>query len=123
MKRIAFGVLALVLATMARSAGASCNPDGAWDDQFYPPGVEGDVLALAVSASGDVYVGGDFKLVNDLAVNYIAKWDGSTWSTLGTGLNGRVGAIAINGSDVYVGGAFTTAGGIGASRITKWDGN
>ena len=35
---------------------------------------------------------------------------GGGWLALGSGLNGPVKAIAINGSDVYVGGAFTTAG-------------
>ena len=34
----------------------------------------------------------------------IARWDGSTWDSLGSGVNDDVLAIAVSGSDVYVGG-------------------
>ena len=56
-------------------------------------------------------------------VNNIAKWDGSRWSALGSGVNFGVYAIAISDSDVYVGGDFTTAGGISANHIAKWNGS
>lgn len=49
--------------------------------------------------------------------------DNSPWSTLATGTNDRVRAIAVSGSDVYVGGDFTEAGGVPANFIAKWDGN
>ncbi len=41
----------------------------------------------------------------------IAKWDGSSWSALGSGMDGFVSALAASGSDLYAGGYFTTAGG------------
>jgi len=58
------------------------------------------VNALAVSGS-DLYVGGDFTNVNDngsalTAADYVAKWDGTNWSALGSNgasdgsLNGTV---------------------------------
>ncbi|HEY3385011.1 MAG TPA: hypothetical protein VGK46_00795, partial [Saprospiraceae bacterium] len=34
-----------------------------------------------------------------------------TWHSLGSGLNGQVHEIVIDGEDVYVGGHFTNAGG------------
>ena len=77
--------------------------------------------ALAVSGS-DLYVGGYFYVGGrDTA---IAKWNGSTWSTLGSGVGdlGRVYALAVSGSNLYVGGRFATAGGTGANNIAKWDG-
>jgi len=56
--------------------------------------------------------------------NYIAKWNGSSWSALGSGVGGySVTAIAISGSDVYVGGSFTAAGGVPANYIAKWNGS
>ncbi len=71
----------------------------------------------------DVYVGGDFTSIGGLNANRIAKWDGHSWSTLGSGIgNGIVYAIAVDGSVIYVGGTFTTAGGVNVSRIAKWDG-
>jgi hypothetical protein len=56
--------------------------------------------------------------------NHIAKWDGSSWSALGSGMNGGVSALAVDGSgNVYAGGNFTTAGGVSANFIAKWDGS
>ncbi len=94
-----------------------------WDDRFDLLGLNGEVNAIAVDGSGNVYVGGFFTTAAAVTVNYIAKWDGSSWSALGSGLDNYVNAIAVSGNDVYVGGAFTTAGGSAANYIAKWDGN
>src|SRR6185503_13558247 len=59
------------------------------------------------------------------AANYLAQWNGSSWSALGPGIatqNG-LGALAVSGSDLYVGGQFTTAGGSPANYIAKWNGS
>lgn len=66
--------------------------------------------AIAISSS-DAYVGGFFTTADGSPANYIAKWNGSTWSALGTGMDNWVIAIAVSGTDVYAGGYFTTAGG------------
>src|SRR5260370_30788808 len=74
------------------------------------------VMALAVSGS-DVYAGGVFTTAGGSAANYIAKWDGSSWSALGSGTGGGnqsvVFALAVSGSDLYAGGYFITAGAAG----------
>src|SRR5439155_7858096 len=54
--------------------------------------------------------------------NYIAKWDRSSWTALGSGMNAGVLALVVSGSDLYAGGEFTNAGGNAASHIAKWDG-
>ncbi|MBN2102934.1 putative Ig domain-containing protein [bacterium] len=98
--------------------------DENWDDRFsYAiPGIDGTVNAIAVSGN-DIYVGGWITQASNTAANNIAKWDGHSWSALGTGLNSHVDAIAVNGTDIYVVGNFTQAGGIEASHIAKWDGH
>src|SRR5207237_6392188 len=100
----------------AKPRSATSSPlapgDENWDDRFNPPGTNGIVYAIAVSGS-DVYVGGNFTTAGGVSAHYIAKWNGSTWSALGNGMDGTnpyVYAIAISGSDVYVGGNFTFAG-------------
>jgi hypothetical protein len=76
--------------------------------------------ALGVAASGDVYVGGDFTTVHGTATaaNYLAKWDGSAWSSLGpntmSGSSLGVHTLAVTPKSVYFGGSFDTAGTIGA---------
>jgi hypothetical protein len=41
----------------------------------------------------------------------LPKWDGSSWSALGSGMNNVVAALAVSGGDLYAGGYFATAGG------------
>ena len=52
----------------------------------------------------------------------LARWDGTSWSSLGSGINGSVTALQMHGPDLYAGGAFTTAGGVTAYHVAKWDG-
>jgi hypothetical protein len=81
------------------------------------------VYALAFDSNGYLYAGGDFLTAGGVAANHIAKWDGSAWSPLGSGMNAYVKTIVCDSSgNVYVGGAFFTAGGVSAERVAKWDG-
>ena len=90
-----------------------------------PNGVSGSIHALAVSGT-DVYVGGSFSQAGGIAANRVAKWNGTSWSSLGTGLangvNDAVFALVVSGPDVYVGGYFTRAGVVAANRVAKWNG-
>ena len=55
----------------------------------------------------------------------IARWNGSAWSALGTGLGNSytpVLALAVIGTNLYAGGEFQAAGGVPASSIARWDG-
>ncbi len=99
--------------------------------------LNGYVDALLVSG-GVLYVGGSFTNVNDggvalTAADYVAKWDGTHWSAVGSGtggngsLNNTVIAMALSGQDLYVGGGFTDVDNGGtqlwsADYVAKWDG-
>ncbi len=78
------------------------------------------VYALTVSGS-DLYAGGNFTGADGAPANYIAKWDGTGWSALGSGMNGGVYALAVSatGDELYAGGLFTTAGGKGAPHAAR----
>jgi trimeric autotransporter adhesin len=114
-------------AALENSASYPSGPmagDENWDSQFSFPGqgTTREVEAMAICGS-DLYVGGWFTQAGDVAANHIAKWDGSAWSSLGSGVNDWVFDIAVSGSDIYVGGFFTQAGGVAANRIAKWNGS
>lgn len=78
-----------------------------------------------------LYAGGDFTQAGDCTsvdgCNGIARWDGSTWSPLGTGMNDYVSALAWDGTYLYAGGSFTQAGDCtsadGCNHIARWDGS
>jgi hypothetical protein len=92
------------------------------------PGTDKDVYAAAVDGSGNLYIGGFFTAVGDILVNHVAKWNGTSWSALGSGMIGElyglagVHALAVSGSTLYAGGWFMTAGDANANYIAQWDG-
>lgn len=96
--------------------------DANWFSMGTLYGADGYVNCSVTDASGNLYVGGNFGAVGDVVANRVAKWNGITWSALGSGLSSDVLALAVLGSDLYAGGAFTSAGGVTANRIAKWNG-
>jgi len=71
----------------------------------------GSVWAMALTATGELYVGGCFEVTADgsVTLNYVARYSGGAWSPLANnGLNERVHALAVgNAGELYVGGYFT----------------
>jgi trimeric autotransporter adhesin len=76
--------------------------------------------------NGLLYAGGIFTNAGPTAATNVAVWNGSSWSSLGSGsangVNNLVSSLAFQGDDLYAGGSFTIAGGISANGIAKWDG-
>jgi hypothetical protein len=81
------------------------------------------VYALAVLPNGDLVAGGGFSTAGGVAASYVARWNGTSWSPLGSGMNSAVQALAVlpNG-DLVAGGSFSTAGGVAANRVARWNG-
>ena len=87
----------------------------------------GGVYALATASNGDVYAGGNFIQAGGGTATNVAKWNGTVWSSLGTGagngVNGAISALVVTGGgELYAGGGFTQAGGMLANGIAKWNG-
>jgi hypothetical protein len=60
---------------------------------FQSPRASDPVHALAAFDDGTspaLYAGGEFAIAGDVAANRIAKWDGTQFSTLGTGMSSAV---------------------------------
>jgi hypothetical protein len=90
------------------------------------PGSNGTVNALAVNGT-DLYVGGSFDQAGTTAAASIARWSGSAWTALGTGVTqygytGTVKALQWAGGLLYIGGAFDTVGGVVAQHLATWNG-
>jgi hypothetical protein len=64
--------------------------------------------------------GGNFNMAGDVTAFSIARWNGSAWSPLGSGLSGRPRAFAEYEGDLYAGGYFKRAGGKYSYHIAKW---
>jgi hypothetical protein len=85
-----------------------------------------NVNAMAVF-QGNLYVAGQFVNINNLAVNRIAMWNGTTWSNVGGGVSGSIDKIysmVVYHGQLYVGGDFTNAGSSNVSTryIARWNG-
>lgn len=92
-----------------------------WEDL----GTNGPAGASMAEFKGDLYAIGCFDDAVDGTAKYIAKWDGSTWSDVGGGLDGGYNcarAILATSDYLYVAGQFTSAGGVPVNNIAKWDG-
>jgi hypothetical protein len=90
-------------------------------------GMDGNVNAL-VPMGADLFAAGTFLTATNsdsqpVPANRIAKWNGSAWVPLGTGVTADVNALAVNGATLYAGGLFGNAGGVSVGRIAQWDGN
>jgi hypothetical protein len=70
----------------------------------------------------ELIVGGHFTAAGGMAASRIARWNGTSWQTLGTGLNDDALDLAVLDGDLIASGFFTAAGGQRASRVARWDG-
>jgi hypothetical protein len=92
-------------------------------------GINGTVEALAVLGNGDLVAGGTFTTAGAAGASNIARWNGVSWSALGSGLGsgigGRVMALAVDAADgVIAGGSFTSymPDGSVISGLARWNG-
>ncbi|MDD5484317.1 MAG: hypothetical protein PHP98_11830 [Kiritimatiellae bacterium] len=116
--------------SFTNAGGAPANRIARWDGTNWTSlgnGIHsgtGDVVkALAFDKSGNLYAGGDFSVAGGVDAFAIAKWNGTTWTNLGSGMDFSVTALACDSAgNIYAGGNFNNAGGATANRIAKWNG-
>lgn len=123
--------------TIAGGTAASCI--ARWNGATWSPmgsgmtgsasGLGTTVRALVILPNGDFVAGGDFTAAGGVAASCLARWNGTTWSPLGSGVGGtspyglRVGALTpLPNGDLVAGGTFTTIDGVAANRIARWNG-
>lgn len=92
--------------------------------------VETQVTALATLPNGDLVAAGRFTSAGGTAAAHVARWDGTTWHALGSGLSfpsepfniDVFSLAALPNGDLVAGGRFTHAGGIQVDSLARWDG-
>ena len=85
-------------------------------------GVNSSVRALAHDGK-NLYAGGFFTFAGSTNATRVGRFDGTNWSSFGTGLNNTVRALALVGTNLYAGGDFTGgAGGPSTSHLARWNG-
>lgn len=91
----------------------------------------GYVAALALHDDGSglaLYAGGLFHTIDGVAASNIARWNGTRWTPLGSGVSSAVLALhshedAQGIRSLIVGGNYESAGGVpGTKGLAKWDG-
>lgn len=90
-------------------------------------GLNNSVRDIVVDSQGNVIVGGLFSDAAGIeAADYVAKWDGEAWSSLGadSAVTNRVMSLAVGKNDaIYVGSQGDNIAGIEqADYVAKWDG-
>ena len=66
-----------------------------------------DTVYSLLSENGNLYVGGQFAHAGGLVAAHLARWDGSTWSSVRGGADSTVFALAGYHNEVHAGGAFS----------------
>ncbi len=100
---------------------------------------EGATINAVVTNGAYIYVGGNFTNIGGVNASCVARWNGTAWEALGSGLEGRyyqdmnntwettaanVKSMVRDASgNIYVGGSFGRAGGIEAWGVAKWNGS
>jgi hypothetical protein len=86
--------------------------------------MDGRVYTLAVFDDGSgpaLFAGGQFGTAGGTAVSRLARWNGTSWSIVGTATWGEVRALAVY--DDGGGPALFAAGNSGGSRVRRWNGS
>ena len=103
------------------AGGVSANRIARWNGTNWsalgwgmssPPFFDAYVTALAALPNGDLVAGGWFMAAGGVSANRIARWNGTSWSALGSGMSGPVLALTtLPNGDLVAGGEFILVNG------------
>lgn len=114
--------------------GLSVNHIASWDGSTWSPlgmgvtgGGGGFPTVYALTLYNDALIAaGSFLQAGGAPASLIARWDGKSWSALGSGMSGgstlTVYALSVINGSLFAGGGFNQAGGQTANNIARWDG-
>ncbi len=101
---------------------------GTWSDVGGGVGGPTPYVFCTSPSDGGLLVGGGFTEAGGRPAARVARWTGSAWEPLGSGVTGDsseyvyIRSIAVHGETVFVGGSFARAGGGAAHHLAAFDG-
>jgi hypothetical protein len=107
-----------ILMFLAQSVSEAQACDNRWSDAFPGDGFNesaayaGSVNALALH-DGELHLAGDFAGCMNRETSYVARWNGSVWQPLGSGMGGSdpsVCTLAVFDGELVAGGNFEAGG-------------
>ncbi|HEX6810893.1 MAG TPA: hypothetical protein VF384_04645 [Planctomycetota bacterium] len=117
---------------LVASAGSFPGFIARWDGSQWVPmggGLQQPATGLALRPNGDVVAIGNWAIVNGAPCVDIARFDGTAWQALGTGVgvslpqSDRVTSVAtLPNGDVLAAGSFSIASGVPVHNVARWDG-
>ena len=73
--------------------------------------------------NGNLIVAGRFDSAGGKVCNNIAQWNGTTWTSLDSGVVGSINALCIYNGNLIAGGSFYMKGNDSISGIAQWNGS
>jgi len=67
--------------------------------------------------NGELFCGGNFGSCGSMSANNLGKWNGTSWSNIGTGMDGKVNSLAVYQNSLYIAGSFSNAAGTPVNNI------
>jgi hypothetical protein len=121
-----------ILLVLAAPGPVAAQEDVVWSDLFGRAGVHGGFSPLVTDALSDgenLWVSGRFESAGSARTRGIARWDGSSWHSLGEGITPAITygpqahtRIVRLGEDLVVAGEIAAAGGQPVDNVARWDG-
>jgi hypothetical protein len=120
--------------TFGMAGGVYANGAASWDgNKWSALGAAGRTNGLLASAfalandGANLYAGGLFTYTSPTNTPYVARFDGTNWHPMGSGMSPLGGlttvrALACSSNNVYAGGEFSFAGGVYSPNCARWDG-
>jgi hypothetical protein len=127
------GVALYAIGQFNLAGGTSVSNIAKWNGSQWSgvgaSGLSGVGYSLAVHDDGSgpaLYAGGGFTQAGGVPAVRVARWDGSSWSAVGSGADGLVRKLHEydfgDGPELVACGQFTSIGGVTA-RVARWNGS
>ena len=105
--------------------GVTCNNVARWNGSAWvamgclrniSAGDAGQVESF-VEWEGELYACGDFETITGADADFFAKWNGSTWDTVGAGLGNNAWVLKVFQDKIVIGGYFAS------TALNVWNGS